>query len=237
MSGEKIIAMGDLHFPLTDMEAFHAVLDYIEYEKPVKVILMGDVLDLPQPSRWSAGTREEFAGGVVRDAVLARKRLIEPLRKVFKGPIEALEGNHDLRAQKYLVDRVPALPETGEAWSYKNLLQMDAYDIRLKPPWEVEQGLTFIHGHEGGVRLNQVAGMTALNAAKKTHSSLIMGHTHRLAAIPTTVGHGPLAHTVWGVETGHLIDVKKVDYMGDRVANWQQGFVKIVHGLPVPIYL
>ena len=47
MSGETIIALGDLHFPLTDMKAFQAVLKYIEQVKPVKVILMGDVLDLP----------------------------------------------------------------------------------------------------------------------------------------------------------------------------------------------
>lgn len=219
---ESVLVIPDTHYPDTDTRVWKAVLGAIRETKPDRIIHIGDLMDYPQPSRWTKGTRAEFEGSVFKDSQGAIKNIIEPLRKVFDGPIGVHEGNHDERPRLYLEKYAPALSETSE-FNFENLLRFDDYGIEKLPEFnKIAPGWITSHGHRGGINLSQIAGNTALNAAKKMGTNLIMGHTHRAGVSHYTVGFDGSGKTLTGVEVGHLMNPKKVTYLKGGTGNWQQ---------------
>ena len=219
---ESVLVIPDMHYPDTDMRLFGAVLGAIKEVKPDRIIQIGDLMDYPQPSRWTKGTRYEFEGSVFADSEKAVKNVIEPLRKVFDGPIGVHEGNHDLRPRAYLEKYAPALAET-EKFNFENLLRFEEFGIERLPDFnKVAPGWITTHGHLGGIRLSQIAGNTPLNAAKKMGVSIVMGHSHRAGIGHYTVGYAGSGSTVTGMEVGHILNPKKVTYLKGATGNWQQ---------------
>ncbi|GAB4588696.1 metallophosphoesterase family protein [Nocardia sp. IFM 10818] len=237
----RIVIISDTQIPYTDWKAVRAVIQYIGDTQPDEVIHIGDVVDFPQPSRWSKGTAAEFEGSVFEDAEVTKKRLLEPLREVYDGPIGCHEGNHDSRPREYLSKYAPALAESG-AFDLPTLLDFENYGVELLPDfYPVAPGWISTHGHRGGIRLTQKAGSTAANAVARFNTSVIMGHTHRQGLVPQTTGFGAKTTTRYGVEVGHLMDMSKAQYLKGATANWQLGFALLtvdgnhVHPQLVPI--
>lgn len=92
---ERILVLPDTHWPDTDRRIWKTVLNAVREVKPDKIIHIGDLMDYPQPSRWTKGTRFEFEGSVFKDSEDAVENFIKPLRQVYDGPIGVHEGNHD----------------------------------------------------------------------------------------------------------------------------------------------
>jgi hypothetical protein len=91
--------------------------------------------------------------------------------------------------------------------------------------------------------LSRIAGNTALNAAKKFNTSVVMGHTHRQGICSQTYGFdGEVKKLVTGVEVGHLMDQRRAAYLKGGTGNWQLGFALLtidgqhVHPELVPIH-
>jgi predicted phosphodiesterase len=220
---ERILIIPDTHFPDYDKRLWKSVLEVVGALEPDEIIHIGDLMDLPQPSRWTKGTRAEFEGSVYQDAANTVKFILEPLRGVYSGPIRIHEGNHDARPRIYMEKYAPALAET-EMFNFEKLLGFDELGIdRLPDFYPVAPGWLTTHGHLGGIRLNQNAGQTALNAAKRIGKSIVMGHTHRAGISSFTTGLHGLTDTLTGVEVGHIMDPKKVTYLKGATGNWQQG--------------
>lgn len=227
---KRIVVIPDTQIPLEDRKATAAVLGFIGEYQPDEVIHIGDLMDYPKPSRWSKGTAAEFQGSVFAESDYAKRHFLEPLRNVYEGPVGVIEGNHDERPRVYLATYAPALSES-KAFNFENLLDFDGFRITKLPDiYEFAPGWIATHGHRAGIRLNQQPGRTALNAAmSKFQRSVIMGHTHRLAALPNSYGYnGKVTKTLWGIEVGNLMDMKRAQYLKGGAANWQQGFV-ILH--------
>lgn len=222
---ERMLIVPDLHFPLTDMKAFHKMLDFAVEWEPDSVLMLGDVMDYAQPSRWSRGGKEEFFGSVVEESKRAQKELLEPLREAAPYAwIGCHEGNHDERVRVYLDKYAPAVADLPGA-DFAELLDFDRFSIeRLPDFYAITHGWWSTHGHRGGIRLNRIAGNTALRGAMKTHRNLIMGHTHRMGQLSETVGVPGSELTFTGVECGHLMDTSKVTYMSGGLGNWQKGY-------------
>jgi predicted phosphodiesterase len=222
---KKIVVISDTQLPYDDRSALKAVIKFVGDFQPDEVIHIGDLLDLPQPSRWNKDTAGEFQGCVFKDSEDAKRRLLEPLRAVYDGPIGVHEGNHDERARTYLAKYAPALA-ASKAFHMETLLDFDGFGVKRLPDFnKVAPGWITTHGHLGGIRLAQTAGITALGAARKFSSSVVMGHTHRLGISTDTGGvGGSVTRRVTGLEVGHLMDMKKAHYLKGGTANWQQGF-------------
>jgi len=213
----------DTHYPDHDKKLWKTILRVVEDTQPDEIIHIGDLLDLPQPSRWTKGTRAEFEGNVYDDAERAIRDIIEPLRAVYDGPIGIHEGNHDARSRIYMEKYAPALAQT-DMFNFEKLLRFEDYGINKLPDfYDVAPGWITTHGHLGGIRLNQIAGNTAGNGAKRINKSVVMGHTHRAGIVPHTTGLEGVGHTLYGVEVGHILDPKKVTYLKGATGNWQQG--------------
>lgn len=224
---KRIVVISDTQMPYEDRKALSAVFHFISDYQPDEVVQIGDLVDYPQPSRWSKGTREEFEGSIFRDSEYAEKNFLAPLRAIYDGPIGVIEGNHDLRPRTYLEKYAPALAGTG-AFNLDQLLKFDDYEVTLLPDfYKFARGLDWVmtHGHVGGISLSRFAANTAVNAARKFDTSVIMGHTHRLGVGSHTVGYGgDTKKVLTGFEVGNLMDMKSATYLRQATGNWQQGF-------------
>lgn len=78
-----------------DKRLWKTILQIVKDTQPDEIIHIGDLMDYPQPSRWTKGTRAEFEGNVYEDSRRAIRDILEPLREVYDGPIRIHEGNHD----------------------------------------------------------------------------------------------------------------------------------------------
>lgn len=225
---KSFVVLSDTQMPFEDKKALSAVIRFIKEYQPDEVVHIGDVVDFPQPSRWTKGTRQEFEGSVFKDAEYTVKNLIQPLREAYAGDIGFLEGNHDLRPRAYLEKYAPALAES-EAFHMPTLLEYENYEIRKLPDfYKFAPGWVFTHGHLGGISLSRIAGNTALNAARKLGVSVVMGHTHRLGKGSHSVGYeGKVLQTLTGMEVGNLMNMKAAGYLKGAAGNWQQGFALI----------
>lgn len=240
---KRIWIISDLQVPFHDRKAVKAVIRAVCDAQPDQVVLIGDCLDFPQPSRWNKDTRGEFEGSVFEDVRYFKERVLSPLREGYDGPIGMHEGNHDLRPREYLAKYAPALAGT-DAFNIEVLCDFDGFDVELLPMfYDIAPGWISTHGHLGKISLSQVAGNTAVNAAKRFGKSVVMGHTHRLGMSSHTTGYGgKVTTTVTGMEVGNLMDMRQAAYLKGATANWQQGFgiltVDGQHVKPetVPIY-
>src|SRR5690606_34525490 len=222
---KRIVIVPDTQIPLHHRKAMKRVIDFIGEYQPDEVVHIGDLMDYPQPSRWSKDTRAEFEGSVFEDSEMGKKHFLEPLREVYSGPVGVIEGNHDARPREYLEKYAPALAES-RAFHMDTLLDFEKYNVQWLPKfYELAPGWVATHGHKGGIRLTQDAGKTALNAGVRFGKSVVMGHTHRLAALPKSFGYDGNIQTIWGVEAGNLMDMRQAQYLKGATANWQMGFV------------
>lgn len=222
---ETIVVLPDTHFPDQDKRAVNAVIEFIGEIQPDQVIHIGDLMDYPQPSRWTKDTRAEFEGSVYTDSEKCVNEFLKPLREVYSGPIGIHEGNHDERTRVYMERYAPALAQT-DMFNFDKLCQFEELDIEKLPDfYDVAPGWITTHGHRGGIRLNQNAGMTALNGAKKGGKSIVMGHTHRQGHCAFTTGLEGKQSRINGIEVGNLMDQTKAGYLKGATGNWQTGFV------------
>ncbi|MEO6086935.1 MAG: metallophosphoesterase [Umezawaea sp.] len=227
--GKRYVVISDTQMPYEDRKALKAVIRFIGEYQPDEVVQIGDLMDYPQPARWSKDSAAEYEGSVFEDSVHAKRCFFEPLRKVYDGPVGIIEGNHDLRPRTYLSKYAPALAGTS-VFNFEILLDFDAFGVTKLPDWyEFAPKWVMTHGHLGNISLSRIAGNTALNAAKKLGVSVVMGHTHRVGKGSHSVGYdGKILQTLTGVEVGNLMNMKAAGYLKGGAANWQQG-IGIVH--------
>lgn len=222
---KRIVILPDTQMPYDDRKALKAVIKFVGDYKPDQLIHIGDVADFPQPSRWNKDTAGEFEGSVFEDCEQVKRRLLEPIRKVYDGPFGIHEGNHDERPRTYLAKYAPALAESG-AFNIETLLDFNNFGVQLLPEfYKVAPDWVTTHGHRGQISLGRVAGMTALNAGKKFLTSVIMGHTHRQGIASHTFGvAGGISKQITGMEVGHLMNQRVAHYLKGGTGNWQMGF-------------
>lgn len=222
---KRIVLIPDTHVPIDDRSVVRAIIRFIGNTQPDEVVHLGDLMDYPSPSRWTKGTKEEFQARIKPDSEQAKTRFLGPLREVYSGPVRVHVGNHDERPETYLGQYAPALVEYAEQFKLSALLDFDGFGVETLPDfYKIAPGWLSTHGHRGGIRLSQKSGETALLAALKFGTSVIMGHVHRLGLKGHTTGYGGNGNTLWGMEIGHIMNMKKAHYLKGATANWQQGF-------------
>jgi len=225
--------------PYHNTKIFRAFLDFIVDWAPHEIIGIGDHLDCPAPSRWNRGTAEEYAGSLQHE-IMMMKGMFGDIRRVFDGPFSVHLGNHEERINTYARTKAPAFASL-DALQVSSLLAYDSFAIEERPPiMELAPGTGWVtcHGDYGGSSV--YSGGTALGLARRWGSSVICGHTHRLGLLNHSLGVYA-NRTLTGVETGHMMDVRKAAYVKHSAPNWQSGWVaaevtdKRVHISLVPV--
>lgn len=220
---KRIVVLSDLQVPYHDRKLVSLVQQFVADYEPDELFCVGDEADSPEPSRWNKGTAGEYAGTLQKG--------LDETHAVMKGFKEALgdkpfhvqRSNHGDRIEHYVRRYAPAL-DSLRSLEYTTLLGYDELDITFHEElFRFAPGWAMAHGDEGS--LIRTSGGTALSLAKRTGLSIVCGHTHRLGIQHEhTAYNGKLNGKLYGVEVGHMMDLRKASYLKSGGANWQAGF-------------
>ena len=180
----RTLVISDLHIPYQDNNAIELAIKYGLEKKVDCVLINGDLLDMPNHSRFEKDWRmrstfEEFE---------ATRQFLQSLRKTFpKAKIVFKEGNHDDRWERWLYVKAPEIFDDPE---FKLDIRLRLGELKIdhvKDKRIIKIGkLAVLHGHE------MFGGSGGVNPARstflKTMSSVIVGHYHKTSShVETTM--------------------------------------------------
>lgn len=216
-----IVLLPDTQVPYHDAKYVEALQRFVGDFQPDVLAHVGDHLDAPEPSRWNKGMAGEYAP-TLANSIAEASAMLGFFREVHDGPFHLKLGNHDERVETYVQRYAPALASLP-GLKIETLLGTDALDIDVhRSVHEIAPGWLLAHGHEAG--LNRTAGGTAMGLARKVGKSVVCGHTHRAGIQHETRGYLGKVSTLFGMEVGHAMDMRKADYLKYGGANWAQAF-------------
>ena len=217
---KTIVVVSDLQIPYHDEAAVNALIKFIRAYKPDEVVSVGDEIDFPMISRWEEGKGGEWNYDIGKHRDIA-VRILERLNVSHIS-----RSNHSDRLYNKIKSRAPGLLGLPEL-AIEKFLKLDELGIRYHhQPYELAPGWILVHGDEGNVQ--PTAGATALGLAKRAGASVVCGHTHRMGLTHWTQSWAGKGRTVWGLEVGHLMNLKHAKYIRAGLFTWQQGFA-ILH--------
>ena len=221
ISVKRIVVLSDLQIPYQDDKAVSAVLEFVRDYKPDELWCVGDELDAPEPSRWNKGMIGEYAN-TLQDSIDMTKEIMSAFKKALGNkPFIIQRSNHTDRIDTYIRKYAPAFMSL-KSLEIEELLGYSKFKINyLHKMHELLPGWVMAHGDEGA--LNRAPGATALNLAKSLGKSVVCGHTHRVGLQHETRGFYGNTQTLFGLEVGHMMDIKQAHYLTSGNANWQQG--------------
>ena len=218
----RVVVLSDLQIPYHDPQAVKAVQKFIKWYKPHELWCVGDELDAPEPSRWNKGMAGEYAP-TLQDSIDLTYEIMADFRDALgrNKPFIIQRSNHTDRIQTYIRKYAPAFSSL-DTLKIEELLGYSSLNIQYLHRFkELLPGWVMAHGDEG--RLSQTPGTTAMMLAKKLGKSVVSGHTHKLGLQHETTGLYGRNNTLFGLEVGHLMDIKQASYLSSGIANWQQG--------------
>jgi UDP-2,3-diacylglucosamine pyrophosphatase LpxH len=211
----------DIQFPLHNKRQVNSLAGFIKAIQPDDVIQVGDFADFTSLGRWVKNRRGEYDPNI-RQNIDGVKKLIDKL-----GITKWKRGNHDERLDKYVEENAPALR------GFPGLSIEEAFGLEdsgveyLRDLYEFTPGWVVAHGDEASGTA-AYAGGTAVKLSSKVGKSVVCGHTHKAAIIPTTESfNGIPTRTLFGVEVGHMMDMGKATYLKGQYANWQSAFAVV----------
>jgi len=218
---KRVVVLSDLQIPYHDSKTVDAVIDFVKYYKPDELWCVGDELDAPEPSRWNKGMAGEYAG-TLQQGIDETKEIISRFKKAIgRKPFYMQRSNHTDRIDTYIRKYAPAF-NSLKSLEIEELLGYNSIGVTyLHRMHELLPGWVMAHGDEG--KLSQTPGSTALSLAKRLGKSVVCGHTHRVGLQHETVGFYGKTHTLFGLEIGHMMDMRQAEYLSAGTANWQQG--------------
>ena len=238
-TGTRLIALfGDDHAPFNDKGLEEASLRWLADVKPDEWASMGDLMDLPEPSRWAFDPSWHATPQECVDAgaqILARRIAAHPQAERWYIP-----GNHCWRIPDAARDRlrelsglrpaeIAGLPELREIFSLAHLLRLDELGVEYVEPKgkfhdaekKIAPGLVARHRvgspNKGGRE----------RAARKKTCSFVRADDHFQGISGLTRWDDDrVRHTVWNVSIGAMCDADlHRKYTED--ADWQFGFTTI----------
>lgn len=216
---KRVLHVPDCHIPMHNKQAWALFMDIAKQLNPDMLVVHGDFFDFYSVSRHDKNVSLDFK--TFKDEMQECRDLLGDLLAVCRSvrrPI-FLEGNHELRLQRYIAEKAPKLSgiyETREIlgivepWLYLPYGQAGHYKIGK---------LMCTHGSLAGE--NPAASMV-----KKYRSSVAFGHVHKLQEYHITNIHG---QDFIGLAIGWLGDERRAAEYMKSVTDWSLGFLITYH--------
>lgn len=219
---EKTLVFGCLHTPYQHVPSFDAMLDFIRYWKPDRIIENGDIHDLWSASKFYKGENRkanlqyEIDAGVEANTRL-RKAAGKSTEIIFNW------GNHEFRWDRYINENAPELAGI-RALQLEEAFGLNANNIipnRGRTGTYARYMLGEIQvGHFEVARKHSAA--TEKSLVEDKGISVIASHSHRKGSFYKSLADG---RVLQGMGTGCMCDPDLQDYIEDP--NWQLGFVLV----------
>jgi hypothetical protein len=243
--GNLVVCAGDFQFPFEDADVFASFLTFLAAERPERIVLTGDILDLTSVSSYDKDPR---LGLPVQDEIAYAHRRLAEIRAA-SGPdtkIYFLYGNHEARFSKWLAKKAPELvgltdADGREMLSLATLLRFDYLDIipcidektiytgpeSLRSYYKITEDLIATHGtysrSTGG-------GSSIAPIADAAGVSVVGGHDHSQGiAFRTIGGFAELQEKrIAAISTGMMCLRTDLGYLAQhQVSRWSAGFAVI----------
>lgn len=125
------IIFTDVHDKLCDAFALRVLLDTIKRADSLdNIIIGGDLFDAPEFGRYFVDPREWDASGRIK---FVHDKVLSPIREAAPNvQIDLIEGNHDERILKHLIDNSPALMDVLNAihgMKVSDIFGLDKFEI------------------------------------------------------------------------------------------------------------
>jgi hypothetical protein len=202
-------------------------LGHVRKVRPDRVIIAGDLLDALDLSHFNKVP--EF-GDRYDEEIAYANLFLDALRAVYRGQIDIIEGNHEMRLKQLVWGNAPALSGMS-GFSISERLQLKERGIGWH---EVQDGAAkfvdnyiedqgFLVGHFNIARKG--AGNTVRGLLDTYGKNIVQSHCHRMALIYKR----QYDRTLIGVECGCMCSLKPT-WM--KQTDWSNGFVDLVDGVP-----
>lgn len=223
---KTVLHLPDLHFRAArnglptghDPKTLKVVTRYIKDTKPDRIILAGDILDLPYFSNYEKVPLKEGVAYYEEDADIARRQLAE-WRGLCRN-LDVIQGNHDYRGER-IVRENPHLKKVINV--ARDLGLQGDRRVRFVRFWEDRANLVRIgkaaFGH--GIFTNQYH--AAKHASRYPGINFFYAHVHDIQSYdPAVFGHGS---TNTAQSLGFLGRYDQ-GWNHNAPSNWQQAITK-----------
>lgn len=229
---EPVLLIPDCHIPNHDERAWGLLLRVALHLKPKHIVILGDFADGETLSAHPATKPGEVS---FEQEVAGVQKCLDQLDALGATNKIYIEGNHEFRLDRYLMERAPAM---FHAIKWQNVLTL------------YERGWQWVPYRKsvalGKLHLTHDTGTAGINAhrtsAQAFGGSAVIGHTHRMSyEVKGRFGGTPYLAAM----LGWLGDAEKAaSYMHEaKASDWVHGFgvgylepaSGIVHLQPVPI--
>ena len=216
--------------PLHDLKAIAIATEIIKEIKPDRIIMLGDMLDLPDWSTHYIRSPEFYF--TTQPSLDWLASWIKELRPYCKEMVY-IEGNHEKRMIDSIVQNTiqaygikpanePDVPPIVSVPYMLGLHKMGVEYIGNYPHGEfyINDNLVCIHGNKVGPK----SGQSVMKMLDSPRISVIQGHVHRLEMGHKTVWSHGQPKIYQAVSLGTLARIDGVVPGGGTRYNWQQGF-------------
>lgn len=211
----KILVLPDIHVPYQCDTAVEAAMRVGEEFKPDEIVCLGDLLDCYTLSKYSRNTNR--SGDLAAEIEQARDLLDEFKRRTGAKRATFIEGNHEARIRKFVLNKCPELANI-KALRVDHMLELGNIGWDFIPEHKFYQvnSVFFTHGEYANMH-------SAKKHIDEYRVTVIHGHTHRI----TSRYHRGLDKTICGYEMGFLGSFEVSAEFVKR-ANWQHGVGTVV---------
>ena len=216
--------------PLHDLKAIAIATEIIKEIKPNRIIMLGDMLDLPDWSTHYVRSPEFYF--TTQPSLDWLASWIKELRPYCKEMVY-IEGNHEKRMIDSIVQNTiqaygikpanePDVPPIVSVPYMLGLHKMGVEYIGNYPHGEfyINDNLVCIHGNKVGPK----SGQSVMKMLDSPRISVIQGHVHRLEMGHKTVWSHGQPKIYQAVSLGTLARIDGIVPGGGARYNWQQGF-------------
>jgi|TARA_Y100000296_G_scaffold87172_1_gene130312 hypothetical protein len=216
--------------PLHDLKAIAIATEIIKEIKPDRIIMLGDMLDLPDWSTHYIRSPEFYF--TTQPSLDWLASWIKELRPYCEEMVY-IEGNHEKRMIDSIVQNTiqaygikpanePDVPPIVSVPYMLGLHKMGVEYIGNYPHGEfyINDNLVCIHGNKVGPK----SGQSVMKMLDSPRISVIQGHVHRLEMGHKTVWSHGQPKIYQAVSLGTLARINGVVPGGGTRYNWQQGF-------------
>lgn len=211
----KVFVLSDTHFPFQNKQALKKALDIIAKEKPDVVLQVGDVLDAYVFSNYSKKTSVTIKNDVVLGIKQAADMWKNIKSLVPKAKLYQLIGNHDVRLNKRIMERIP---ELAELYNGLSLLEFPGVKLLKSDRDFLEiDGVVYCHGWLSN----------SIDHAKFFNKPTVHGHRHKATIQYDT-------QRLWSMDVGCLVDVKSIPmgYTPSQYSKWTIASGMVENGQP-----
>ena len=216
---ERIVILSDHQARYNDLLTQRAYMTFLKDFQPDVVVNNGDLFDFAALSSFRRTLTERAS--LMEDVAAGRNILMKQREVLPRARIMLIEGNHEERLSRYLLDHAEALSDSPSL-TLPQFVGLDEFGVDYIGPYGAGfdwHGVFVYHG----ARIAPHSAYAARAELYDAGTSGVSGHTHRLGAHYYTDRRE--SH-VW-LENGCLCNIRgpKVppSERGPRVQNWQQG--------------